>query len=118
MTHNKNFISISSTDPPSTQPIVVHIDADIKELIPTFQENRRKDIQDLWSAYYHKNYSTIKTIAHRIKGIGGGYGFMAISEIGSALEQAIAQANYGYIADLIQSFEDYLDRVQIIYEEN
>lgn len=116
---SENFASTFSADIDShANPIIVKIDPEIKDLIPEFLANRHKDIQALWDAYQHNNCAAIKFIAHRIKGVGGGYGFMTISEIGHELEQAIAHANMNYVAMLLHNFQDYLNRVQIVYAEN
>ena len=71
--------------------ITVYIDQALKEIVPGFLENRRRDVQTLDTALRESNLVKIKTIGHRMKGDGGGYGFDAISVIGVALEQAAAR---------------------------
>jgi HPt (histidine-containing phosphotransfer) domain-containing protein len=96
--------------------IQVRVDADLEELMPRFMENRGEDIRSIKSALAVGDFETIATLAHGLKGSGGGYGFDEITRIGIALERA-AQARSG--ADIQKSLDHlglYLAQVEIIYE--
>ena len=104
----------SQTDGAAT--IVVRVDRDIKDLIPEFLENKERDVNAIAAALTQQDYETIRVLGHGMKGSGGGYGFDMITEIGAALEQAALNGQDQDIRKWIDELEDYLGRVQVVYE--
>ena len=100
----------------SNDKIVVNIDPDLADLIPGFLSNRKEDIVKLKSALANENIDDLRSIGHSLKGVGGGYGFQKITEIGAEIENCAKENNLQPIEDLIDILEDYLGRVEIIYQ--
>lgn len=96
--------------------ILVRVDAEIKDLVPRFLENRRKDIQSMQAALERGDFETIRVLGHSMKGAGGGYGFDPISQIGRSLECFAKEADSGQIRKQMDDLSSYLDRVVIVYE--
>ena len=99
----------------STNRITVYIDADLKQIVPTFLSNRRKDVETLRSALLGKDFDTIRTLGHRMKGDGGGYGFDRVTEIGGVMESAAIRHDHPALERQITELEDFLSRVQVEY---
>lgn len=97
------------------EKIIVHItDEDLIDLIPLYLENRQKDLEILKQAYTQNDLETIRSLGHKMKGSGGGYGLDRISEIGKELEEA-AKAQYSdAIQNGIAALQDFLERVDIV----
>ena len=55
--------------------IMVEIEEDFKELIPTYLENRWKDNDGISSSLKQANWQIIVKIGHSMRGSAGGYGF-------------------------------------------
>lgn len=96
--------------------IIVTVDADLEDLIPGFLENRKKDIKSLREALASNKVETLRSIGHSLKGVGGGYGFTGLSEIGAAIENQAKSGGTDGIGALIDKMADYLERVAIVYE--
>ena len=99
-----------------SEAVRVSIDPDLQGLIPGFLQNRRHDIQTLQKAVAGEDFETIRTLGHRMRGDGGGYGFSMISEIGGALEKAALEKHTLEITACVQELTAYLDRIEIVYE--
>jgi HPt (histidine-containing phosphotransfer) domain-containing protein len=99
----------------SADRVTVTIDADLEDIVPTFLSNRRKDVQKLRTALAQEDFETIRLLAHRMKGDGGGYGFKTISEIGENLELAAARHDHPAIEQRIGELKDFLSRVKVVY---
>ncbi|MDD4658591.1 MAG: Hpt domain-containing protein [Eubacteriales bacterium] len=97
------------------EKIVASVDADLADLIPGYLANRINDLAVICNSLGAEDYDTIRRLAHRMKGSGGGYGFDGITSIGAAMEQAAVQKNSGEIKRQVQVLEDYLDKVEITY---
>ena len=96
--------------------IVVTVDIDLEELIPGFIENRKKDIGSLKDSLANGDVENLRSIGHSLKGVGGGYGFNGLSEIGAKIETIAKSGESTGIEDLINEMDDYLSRVEIVFE--
>jgi HPt (histidine-containing phosphotransfer) domain-containing protein len=98
------------------EKIVVTIDMDLEELIPGFLGNRNKDLDLLRDALRDNDFQTIQSTGHSLKGVGGGYGFDHMSELGAEIEIAAKEADRNKLARLIESYADYLGRIVVRFE--
>jgi HPt (histidine-containing phosphotransfer) domain-containing protein len=97
--------------------LTVQIDPGLEDIVPGFLENRRRDVQTLETALQQNNLAQVHIIGHRMKGDGGGYGFDAISIMGTALEQAAAREDRDAIQRHTAELIDYLARVTVVYRK-
>ncbi len=95
--------------------IILYIDQGLEAIVPGFLENRRRDVETLETALEENNLAQIQLIGHRMRGDGGGYGFDAISTMGTALEQAAAREDRDAIRRHTAELIDFLDRVTVVY---
>lgn len=95
--------------------IIVMADPDLEDIIPGFLLKRQKDIIEIQVALDNEDYDTIKVLGHKMKGIGGGYGFDAITDIGSMIEQAAMEKNMQEVKQAILELARYLERVEVVY---
>ena len=87
-----------------------------KILVSVDSENRTKDVAALEQALSTENLSTLQSIGHSLKGVGGGYGFHGLSEIGAAIETAAKSGDSAAVKKQVQALADYLARVEVSYE--
>jgi len=99
----------------SDEKIIIQVDPDLEELIPGFLENRNLDVEKLRSALDENNFANLQSIGHSIKGVGGGYGFDLMSDLGADIESAAKESNADDIREKINQLADYLQRVEIEY---
>lgn len=99
----------------SDEKIIVQVDPDLEDLIPGFLENRNSDVEKLRSALDDNDFVNLRSIGHSIKGVGGGYGFDLMSELGADIESAAKESNADDIREKINQLDDYLQRVEIEY---
>lgn len=97
--------------------IIVNIDADLKELIPQFLENRRRDIENLELLLQQNDLAAIAMLAHKIKGTTAGYGFAELSEFASKIEKAAKNNEIVPIQDLVLKMKTHFQNIQIQYVE-
>ena len=99
----------------SDDKIVVNVDEDLEELIPGFLTNRGTDVDSLREALVAGDVAKIQSTGHSLKGVGGGYGFDKLSEIGADLENAAKQQNLDEIQLLIEAMANYLERIEVVF---
>ncbi len=97
------------------EKIIVHVDEEIKDLIPGFLENRRKDVIALNEALAKDDHETIRILGHKLKGTGGGYGFDLITDLGQSIEEAAKEENNDEIQKRIHELTHFLENVEVIY---
>ena len=99
-----------------SEKIIAHVDNDLADLIPGYLANRKKDIIAIHDALEKKDLETIQILGHSMKGSGGGYGFETITEIGMLMEKAAKEGRYESISLQVKRLEDYLRRVEVVYD--
>lgn len=95
----------------------VIIESDLAPIVPGFIENRKSDLEILKKAIDRKDFPAIASVAHKIKGSSGGYGFHALSQIGATLEKISKEHEEEQTRALINSIDIYLQTVKIIYRK-
>ncbi len=96
--------------------VVVHIDAELEDLLPGFLDNRRKDVVRFREALARCDYESIQILGHTLKGGGGGYGLDTITRIGRDIENAALEKKKANIKKYIDELSDYLERVEVVYD--
>jgi hypothetical protein len=96
--------------------IVVHVYAELKNLIPGYLEGIHGNIRSILTALKKCNYKTIEALGHSMRGSGGGYGFETITNIGGTIEQAAIDRNPKQIEKCLSELRNYLERVKVLYE--
>lgn len=110
--HPSNMFSMKKP----ANKIIAHVDPDLSDLIPGYLQNRQKDIKTINRSLKTSDFETIHTLGHSMRGSGGGYGFMQISKIGEAIEEAARRKNPDKIKDSIAKLSDFLERVTLVYD--
>lgn len=98
------------------QTIKVTVDPDLQTLIPGFLKNRGDDVVRLQTALASGDLAVVQAIGHTLKGVGGGYGFIRITELGAGLEAAARSSDSMAIGKQIAELEQYLQQVEVVYE--
>lgn len=96
---------------------VVTIDIDLKEILPSFLENRKKDIGLIEEHLKNGNYDHIESIGHKLAGNAGSYGFADLGLIGVAIEEACQNKDYDKLNDLYEQYKSFMDNLEIEYKQ-
>jgi len=94
--------------------IVVQIDPDLMPLIPGFLAHRRQDMDVMRKAFADRDFAAIRVVGHNMRGCGAGYGFPAITDFGTLLEQAALGRDTAAIEKCMSDLTSYLDRVDVV----
>lgn len=95
--------------------IRIEVDEELKELIPNFLNNRRKEITLIEAEIKNKNFEVLIRIGHSMKGSCGGYGFQVLSELGKSIEAAARRADQPALNKLLAEYRALLERFDIVY---
>ena len=99
-----------------SEKIVVKIDEDLEEIIPTFLENRNKDLSAINEALSTGDIPSIEVIAHKLAGNAGSYGLHDLGEIGVALEKSCQSEDTNEVKAIYEKYVDYMNRLEIEFE--
>ncbi|MEO5362508.1 MAG: Hpt domain-containing protein [Magnetococcus sp. DMHC-8] len=103
------------SDEVNTARLVVQVDRDLAGIVPTYLENRRKDVVLITDMLERGEFDAARVLGHRMKGSGAGYGFADISSIGARMEQAARETSQAELAACVAELTAYLDRLDIVY---
>ncbi|MBT3235736.1 MAG: Hpt domain-containing protein [Bdellovibrionales bacterium] len=93
----------------------VEIDRDLEEIVPTFLENRHKELIKIAEAIEAADFASLQIIGHKLAGNSGGYGFAKLGELGAQIEQAAIKRSIDPMQGLYDQIKHYLDQVEIKY---
>jgi len=94
----------------------VCIDEEIQDLVPAYLEKRKDEQQRMLELLNGKNFEELRSLGHKVKGSGGGYGFQGLSLIGAKIEESSKAEDGEKLTALIELYADFLKRVKITYE--
>jgi CheY-like chemotaxis protein len=75
---------------------------------PAFLANRHLDLVKMRDALAARDFAAIQSIGHNCKGIGTGYGFPDISQLGAAIEKAAKASDADDLRESIEEFQTHL----------
>jgi CheY-like chemotaxis protein len=99
-------------------PICVEIDAFLQDLIPEYLATTRNEISILKSALDKGDFETMQVLGHRMRGVGGSYGFEGLSRIGQGIEEHSQLRNPVKLKHLILELQEYINNIQIQFINN
>ncbi len=105
-----------SLDLIADENLVVHPDKDLEDLIPTFVQNRRNELEEIDAALAKADFEFIRRTAHTWKGICRPYGFIYLETLSKALEVAGEEENQAKTQGIAIEIRSYLKKVRIIYD--
>ena len=85
----------------------------IAEVIPAYLASCRKNVIVIREAIDRADYATVTTLAHNLRGSGGGFGFQVITDFGASLEQASENIDIDRARKVLSELSRYLDSVVI-----
>ena len=91
--------------------IQLSVEPALRELLPGFLANRRKDVDLIGRALGSGNLEAIRVVGHNIRCFSSVYGFSELTAIGEEIQQAAADASTLRIAHARSHLADYLARV-------
>jgi HPt (histidine-containing phosphotransfer) domain-containing protein len=94
----------------------VTVAKDLEDLIPTFMNNRRKELDALRVAVAASDFEQLRQLGHRMKGVGNSYGFALVSTIGKMVEDGARSGDRAALEAQIAQYAEYLAKVEIVYE--
>jgi len=98
------------------QTITVSVAKDLEDLIPTFMNNRNKELETLRAALAAGDMEQLRQLGHRMKGVGTSYGFEQVSVLGKQVEDGAKAKDLPGLQTCVAQYADYLVRVKIVYE--
>ena len=96
------------------EPIEIPVDPGLKELVPGFLANRRKDLESISRAMDSGNIEAIGVVGHNIRCFSRVYGFDDLTALGEELQQAAAERSLMRIAHAQSRLADYLSRIKVL----
>ncbi|MBK8399082.1 MAG: hypothetical protein IPL26_28065 [Leptospiraceae bacterium] len=98
--------------------ITIVISKDLEGLIPEYIESMNKSLILLSKLIEDKNFSELKSEAHKMKGHGGAYGINYISDMGLLIEGFAREEKIELIKKCVRELKIYMSKLKIEFSEN
>ena len=95
----------------TSERIRLQVEPELRELVPGFLANRRKDLEAIGRALHSGNLEAIRVVGHNIRCFSRVYGFEELTALGEEIQQAAADASTLRIAHAQSQLASYLSRI-------
>ena len=99
----------------AAQRNTIEIKRELEILVPRFLANCQKSISAMRAALPQGDFEQVRTIGHKLKGAGGGYGFPAITDFGARIEEAAEARDGAAIAVCLDEYAAYLASIEVVF---
>ncbi|MFA5859149.1 MAG: response regulator [Elusimicrobiota bacterium] len=96
------------------ETVINNTDAQVKELIPFFIQEKNKDLELLKQSLETGDYATIQRIGHNLRGSGTMFGIEQISQLGIKLESAGKDKNPRIIKPLVEQLSVIIVKIETL----
>ena len=96
--------------------VLVTVPNELEPLIPRFLANRQKEIVKMQAFLAQADFDALKLAGHTLKGVGGGYGFPALSELGARFEVYADARDLQAVAAALDEYSLYMTQVDVRFE--
>jgi hypothetical protein len=96
-----------------TQKIVLKVEPPLKELVPGFVENRRRDLERMRQALRAGDLAAIRDVGQNIRAFSRVYGFDELTALGEEIRCAADECSTLRIVHLQGQLADYLSRIEV-----
>jgi hypothetical protein len=96
-----------------SEKIRLHVEPAIKDLVPGFIENRRRDLERMRQALHTGDLAAIRDVGQNIRCFSRVYGFEELTALGEEIRCAADECSTLRIVHLQGQLADYLSRVEI-----
>ena len=93
--------------------IRLNVEPALKDLVPGFLENRRRDLERLSQALRAGDLAAIRDVGHNIRAFSRVYGFDDLTALGEEIRCAADECSTLRIVHLQGQLADYLSRVEL-----
>jgi hypothetical protein len=98
--------------------IHLNVEPGLRELVPGFLANRRKDLEVIGRALHSGNLEAIRVVGHNIRCFSRVYGFDELTALGEEIQQAATECSTLRIVHAQIQLADYLSRIDFSETKN
>ena len=95
------------------EKIPLQVDPALRELVPSFLEQRRRDLERLRQALHAGDLAAIRDVGQNIRCFSRVYGLEQLTQLGEQIHCAAEECSTLRIVHLQGQLADYLARVQL-----
>lgn len=95
------------------EKIRLNVEPGLKELIPGFLDNRRRDLERLRNALHSGDLAAVRDVGQNIRAFSRVYGFDELTALGEEIRCAADECSTLRIVHLQGQLADYLSRVEL-----
>ena len=106
--------SSSKEESSRMDPILLRVKSKSPDRIPAYLQNCRQNVIVMLDALDRVDFETVTSLGHQMRGSGGAFGFQAITDISTGLQQAAESADTDASRKWVGELSTYLDGIDTI----
>ena len=89
------------------------VSPEVAALVPKYLASQSRQIDDAHAQLVQRDFDSIRTFGHNLKGTGRGYGFAEMEELGGELERAAQETSESSIAETLEALRRFVEDATI-----
>ena len=114
------YLRAAEVEDINTKPILSTLmekEPEYADLVKQFISRLPGIINEFVTAFNKKDWIELKSVAHQLKGVGGGYGFPMLTEVAADIGVQLNKENYREIDVLIKKLQGFGIRICAVAEK-
>ena len=99
-----------------SESIQVTVSRELEPLMPRFLANRKLEITRLQALLAAADFDAVRQAGHSLKGVGGSFGFQALTDLGGRIEANASARDAAAVAASIEEYADYMRHLVVRFE--
>jgi HPt (histidine-containing phosphotransfer) domain-containing protein len=95
-----------STIPPQLVSQLLKEDPELRDIVEEFVDGLQSRLDELQNAFDANDWDQLATLAHRLKGASGSYGYPDLSALAATMESSFRAQQAGNFRDWLRQFEE------------
>ena len=96
----------------------VILDTFFSRFTPAYVESRKSELTQLAQLVAVEDFDAIESEFHKIRGSGGGFGLVAISDLARGVENAAQGRQAVLVEAAFLSYQDYIQALEVEFQES
>ena len=92
----------------------IYVDPDLADYIPTFVDNRKKELHQAETSLKTKDFESLRALGHTLKGCCASYGFIELGDLGKKLEDLAKTERSEDISSLLSDMNWLLEHFEVV----
>lgn len=93
-------------------------DSEFQYILKQFTEDLPKTLDKMNQAFKQQDWQTLKSLAHQLKGVAGGFGYIELGQTAAIIQEEIEQQKIDKMPQLLQKLQQDSKKINLLQQDS